>query len=55
MTAPTHRLHELDCGTMTMQRQFIFATQGTEPLTIPIRAFVITHPKATSWSTPACR
>lgn len=45
MTAPAHRLHELDCGTMTMQRQFIFAVQGTEPLTLPIRAFVITHPR----------
>lgn len=32
VTAPAHhQLHELDCGTMTMPRQFIFGMQGTEP------------------------
>ncbi len=41
----SHRLHELDCGTMTMARQLIYAQQGPAPLTIPIRAFVLTHPK----------
>lgn len=40
-----HALHVLDCGTMTMQRQVIHFMEGVEPLTIPIRAFVITHPE----------
>ncbi len=44
MTAPRHRLHELDCGTMTLARQLIYSMQGPEPLTIPVRAFVIEHP-----------
>lgn len=30
---------------MTMPRQLIFSLQGTEPLTVPVRAFVITHPQ----------
>ena len=39
-----HRLHALDCGAMTLPRQIIYAHEGPEPLAIPIRAFVITHP-----------
>ena len=45
MTAARHRLHELDCGTMTLPRQLIYSMQGPEPLTIPVRAFVIEHPE----------
>ena len=41
----SHALHVLDCGTMTLQRQVIHFMEGAEPLTIPIRAFVITHPE----------
>ena len=42
---PGHRLHELDCGTMTLARQLIYALQGEDSLTIPVRAFVIEHPE----------
>lgn len=45
MTMPGHRLHELDCGTMTLSRQLIYAMQGEDSLTIPVRAFVIEHPE----------
>ena len=44
VTMSDHRLHALDCGAMTLPRQIIYAHEGPEPLAIPIRAFVITHP-----------
>ncbi len=40
-----HSLRVLDCGTMTMPRQIIYSMEGTDPLTIPIRAYVVTHPE----------
>jgi len=40
-----HALHVLDCGSLTFPRAGIYFNGGEEIITVPIPAYVITHPE----------
>ena len=40
-----HELHVLNCGTLTFPRYGIYYNGGEEEITVPIPAYLLTHPE----------